>query len=66
MADPPAPSTGRLTIGDLRGSAARRRREAILRTAFASAAMLSILISVLIIVSLVALRPLFEGDDSTA
>lgn len=52
MAAPAGPSSGRLTIGDLRGSAARRRREAILRTAFASAAMLSILISVLIIVSL--------------
>jgi len=47
------PSNGRLTIGDLRGSAGRRRREAILRTAFAAAAMLSILISLAIIVSLV-------------
>ena len=53
MAAPSVPSNGRLTIGDLRGSAGRRRREAILRTAFAAAAMLSILISVAIIVSLV-------------
>ena len=53
MAAPSVPSNGRLTIGDLRGSAGRRRREAILRTAFAAAAMLSILISLAIIVSLV-------------
>ncbi len=53
MAAPATPSNGRLTIGDLRGSAGRRRREAILRSAFAGAAMLSILISVLIIASLV-------------
>ena len=53
MAAPPGPSTDRLTVGDLRGSVGRRRREAILRTAFAAAAMTSIVISVLIIVSLV-------------
>ena len=53
MAAPSVPSNGRLTIGDLRGSAGRRRREAILRTAFASAAMLSIVISLAIILSLV-------------
>jgi phosphate transport system permease protein len=64
MAAPAGPSPGRLTIGDLRGSVARRRREAILRTAFASAAMVSILISVLIIVSLVgeAANFLFNVD----
>jgi phosphate transport system permease protein len=43
----------RLTIDDLRGSTARRRREAILHSAFAAAAMLSIVISVAIIVTLV-------------
>ena len=53
MAAPSVPSNGRLTIGDLRGSAGRRRREAVLRTAFAAAAMLTILISLAIIVSLV-------------
>ncbi len=42
-----------LTINDLRGSAGRRRREAILRGAFAGAAMLSIVISVAIVASLV-------------
>lgn len=53
MAAPAGSSTGRLTVGDLRGSAGRRRREAIVRTTFAAAAMLSILISAMIIVSLV-------------
>jgi phosphate transport system permease protein len=51
-----AVSTGpgpRLTIGELRGNPARRRREAILRIAFASAAMLSIVISIGIVASLV-------------
>jgi phosphate transport system permease protein len=43
----------RLTLNDLRGSAARRRRETSLRFAFAAAAMLSIVISIAIIVSLV-------------
>jgi phosphate transport system permease protein len=42
-----------LTLQDLRGSAARRRREAALRTIFAAAAMLSIVISAAIVVSLV-------------
>jgi len=42
-----------LTLEDLRGSVARRRREATLRLIFAAAAMLSIVISVAIIVSLV-------------
>jgi phosphate transport system permease protein len=42
-----------LTLQDLRGSAARRRREAVLRTIFAAAAMLSIVISAAIIVSLI-------------
>jgi phosphate transport system permease protein len=52
MAAPSVTNPGRLSVGDLRGSAARRRREAILRTAFGAAAMLSILISGAIIVSL--------------
>ncbi len=43
----------RLTIGDLRGSPARRRRELGVRTIFLAAASLSILISLLIILSLV-------------
>lgn len=46
----PRPS---LTLNDLRGSVARRRREAALRLTFAAAAMLSIVISIAIIVSLV-------------
>jgi len=53
MAAPSVPSNGRLAIGDLRGDPGRRRRETILRTAFAAAAMLSIVISLAIIVSLV-------------
>ena len=57
----------RLTIDDLRGSAARRRREAILRTAFASAAMLSIVISIAIIASLIgqAISFLVQVDPSS-
>ena len=43
----------RLTIDDLRGSSARRRRELAVRLAFLAAASMSILISLLIIVSLV-------------
>jgi phosphate transport system permease protein len=45
----PAP---RLSIADLRGSAARRRRELIVRGVFVAAASISILVSVLIILSL--------------
>jgi phosphate transport system permease protein len=50
-----------LTIDDLRGSPPRRRREAALRIAFASAAMLSIVISVAIIASLVGQAVGFLG-----
>jgi phosphate transport system permease protein len=55
-----------LTLEDLRGSVARRRREAALRIAFAAAAMLSIVISVAIIASLVgeAANFLFRVDPS--
>jgi phosphate transport system permease protein len=53
MAAPSVPSNRQLTVRDLHGSAGRHRREAILRTVFAAAAMLSILISLAIIVSLV-------------
>jgi phosphate transport system permease protein len=42
----------RLTLADLRGSAARRRREALVRGLFLAAAVVSILISLLIVVSL--------------
>src|SRR5688572_10472373 len=42
----------RLTLSDLRGSAARRRRETLVRGIFVSAAVLSIVISLLIVVSL--------------
>lgn len=42
----------RLTLSDLRGSAARRRREALIRGIFVSAAVVSIVISLLIVVSL--------------
>ncbi len=42
----------RLSVADLRGSAARRRRELIVRGVFLAAASISILISVLIILSL--------------
>lgn len=45
--------TTRLSVADLRGSSARRRREAAVRLAFLGAASLSILISGLIILSLV-------------
>ncbi|HEY7331679.1 MAG TPA: phosphate ABC transporter permease subunit PstC [Candidatus Limnocylindria bacterium] len=45
--------TTRLSVSDLRGSPARRRRETAVRLAFMGAASLSILISLLIIVSLV-------------
>lgn len=45
----PAP---RLSITDLRGNAARRRRELMVRAVFMAAASISILVSVLIIVSL--------------
>ena len=53
-----------LTHEDLRGSVARRRREATLRLIFAAAAMLSIVISVAIIASLVgqAASFLFQVD----
>ena len=43
----------RLTIGDLQGSTARRRREMIVRLLFLAAASLSILISFLIVLSLI-------------
>jgi phosphate transport system permease protein len=43
----------RLSIGDLRGSPARRRRELFVRVVFLAAASLSILISLLIILSLI-------------
>src|SRR5918999_3069178 len=42
-----------LTAADLRGSAARRRREALIRTLFLAAAGMSILISLLIVAALV-------------
>ena len=42
----------RLTLSDLRGSAARRRREALIRGIFVSAAVVSIVISLLIVFSL--------------
>ena len=45
----PAP---RLSVADLRGSAARRRRELVVRSVFLLAASISILVSVLIILSL--------------
>ncbi|HEX6128913.1 MAG TPA: phosphate ABC transporter permease subunit PstC [Candidatus Limnocylindria bacterium] len=48
----PGPPT-RLSVADLRGSAARRRRETAVRLAFMAAASLSIVISLLIILSLV-------------
>ena len=53
-----------LTLQDLRGSVARRRRETALRLTFAGAAMLSLVISVAIIVSLAghALDFLFQVD----
>jgi phosphate transport system permease protein len=53
-----------LTLQDLRGSVARRRRETALRLTFAGAAMLSMVISVAIIVSLAghALDFLFQVD----
>ncbi|HEX6656196.1 MAG TPA: phosphate ABC transporter permease subunit PstC [Candidatus Limnocylindria bacterium] len=56
-----------LTLEDLRGSVARRRREASLRLIFAAAAMLSIVISVAIIISLVgeAANFLFHVDPAS-
>lgn len=42
----------RLTLDDLRGSAPRRRREAVVRSLFALAAVLSVVISALIVLSL--------------
>lgn len=47
-------ANGQLTVADLRGTAARRRREAIIRLAFLASAAFSVVISVLIVVSLVA------------
>jgi phosphate transport system permease protein len=44
---------GRLSVEDLRGTPARRRREAIVRSAFLLAAATSVLISLLIVVTLV-------------
>jgi phosphate transport system permease protein len=43
-----------LTVADLRGTAARRRREATIRLAFLGAASVSVIISVLIVVALVS------------
>ena len=56
-----------LTLEDLRGSAARRRREGALRVIFAAAAMLTIVISLAIIVSLVgeAANFLFNVDPTS-
>jgi len=56
-----------LTLEDLRGSVARRRREAALRLIFAAAAMLTIVISVAIIASLVgeAANFLFNADPGS-
>src|SRR3990170_2852300 len=49
----PSQHAAPLTVGDLRGSAARRRRELAVRLVFLCAASLSILISILIIASLI-------------
>ena len=49
----PTLSPSGLTIGDLRGSARRRRREAAVRTVFLAMALLSIAISAGIVLSLV-------------
>jgi phosphate transport system permease protein len=46
-------SAGRLHAGDLRGSPARRRKESSIRGLFRAAAILSILVSALIVLSLV-------------
>jgi phosphate transport system permease protein len=43
----------RLTVADLRGSPGRRRRELVIRAIFIGAALLSILISLLIVLSLI-------------
>lgn len=48
----PSPPSGRLSVDDLRGSAARRRREMAVRLAFMAAASLSVVISLLIILAL--------------
>jgi phosphate transport system permease protein len=48
-----SPPPTRLSVADLRGSSARRRRETAVRLAFLAAASLSILISLLIIISLI-------------
>jgi phosphate transport system permease protein len=53
MTATPSQHPGSLTIGDLRGSRARRRRELAVRLVFLAAASLSIVISVLIILSLI-------------
>ena len=45
--------SGRLTVRDLRGSASRRRREAVIRAAFLAAAITSVVISALIVLSLI-------------
>ena len=45
-------SRSQLTIADLRGSAARRRRETVIRAMFFGAALMAVLISVLIVLSL--------------
>jgi phosphate transport system permease protein len=48
-----SPERAQLTVEDLRGSAGRRRKEGAIRLAFLAAALTSVLISVLIILSLV-------------
>jgi phosphate transport system permease protein len=52
MTASPSTTPSRISIGDLRGSPARRRRETGVRLLFLAAASLSILISLLIILSL--------------
>lgn len=48
-----ASGIGPLTIGDLRGSPGRRRREMLIRGLFLAAATVSVLISILIVLSLI-------------
>lgn len=62
MTAPTSPQPGRLTIADLQGSSARRRRELAVRLAFVGAASLSILISFLIILSLIGEALNFIGQ----
>jgi phosphate transport system permease protein len=62
----PSPPPARLSVDDLRGSAARRRRETAVRLAFMAAASLSIVISLLIILSLVGEALNFIGQVDLA